>query len=392
MNLRIPPFCYIADYFQKKSEERKNTLKEEILAELLGKTKPILEEQGKSVKKDGERLVKEFSKTVKDERKGIENKMQELIEEFKGVKSQSEKVSGESTVVKKDSERIKVYAEEAKKEADGAVKGVQIMESAAARANELCDTIEAKLNEYTGKAVSAAVKECTATVDSKMDSAVKTARDEYKMNIEDHTDNLTRRNAEKISELSKKLEDTIKEELKSFKKECQAVIDNLKSDCKTELEAFKKNYAAAQDDYQRIMPRIDAAAQKFKKLEEQIIGLEEAIHDKPQYLVTAYLLSSAQRLQLRELYSSQFKGDVARYKKYLEDKRDSQLKGKKSLTPAELEIDFEPRAFENMLKFVSHYARDEMYELLDVMDLLAGIKKNNTSNNSRPGSGRQSKH
>lgn len=387
--MRIPPFCYITDYFQRKSEERKNTLKEEILADLFAKTKPLLEEQGKSVQKDCERLVKEFSKTIKDERKGLEIQVKDLFGEFQDVKSQSKKVSGEAVEVKKNSERMKAVADEAKKEADGAVKGVQIMESAAARANELCDTIEAKLKGYTGLAIDAAVEKCTATVKSEMGAAVKAARDEYKINIDDHKDILERNNLIKMEEHSKKFEGLAQAAIDTFKKECQTALDALKNECRTELEAFKKNYAAAQDDYQKIMPRIDVAAQKFKKLEEQINRLEEAIHDKPQYLVTATLLSSVQRKQLRELYSSEFKGDAGRYKRSLEEWRDRELKGKKSLTPAELEIDFVPKAFKKMMDdIIGHYTRDEVYELLDVVDLLDGIKKNVPANNARPGSGR----
>jgi hypothetical protein len=140
------------------------------------------------------------------------------------------------------------------------------------------------------------------------------------------------------------------------------------------------------------MPRIDAAAQKFKKIEEQINSLEAVMHGKPQYLVTATLLSSMQRQQLRELYSSQYKGDAARYKRSLEEWRDSQLKGKKNLTPAEFEIDFVPKTFSKMMEQLAHYTRDEIYELLDMVDLLDGIKKNVQANNSRPDSGRHNRH
>ncbi|MEM4263966.1 MAG: hypothetical protein QW666_03690 [Candidatus Woesearchaeota archaeon] len=388
MNLDFWPFSY----FRRKSEERRNKLKEEILAELSPQIKLLLDEHGKSVKEEGKRLVREFSREIKDDKKSIESQIKELFEEFRGVKSQSENVSGVASAVKKDSERIKAYAEEAKTKADGAVSKVQSVDSLVQRAGELCDKIDARLKDYTDKAVSAAVEKCTATVAGELQKAVQAAREEYRMNIEDHTDNLDRRNTEKIKEVSKKLECSIKENLESFKKECQAVIDALKKNCSAELEAFKKNYTAAQEDYQKVMPRLDAAAQRFKILEEKIIKLEDAMHGRPQYLVTAYLLTSLQRKQLRELYSPEFKGDAARYKRHLEELRDRQLKGKKNLTPAELEIDFAPRELDSLLKSIAHYNRDEVYELLDVVDLLAGIKRSNQAGSSRPGSGRHNRH
>lgn len=378
INLDFWPFSY----FQRKSEERRNKLKEEILTELSAKAKPFLEEQGKSVKKDGERLVKDFSKEVKDARTGLETQVKDLMDAFQSIKSQSEKVSGESSVVKKDSERIKVCAEEAKKEADGAVNKVQTIEAVAKRANELCDTIDAKLKEYTGNAVSAAVEKCTAAVTSEMDAAVKAAREEYKMNLDDSVGLLEEKNMRRMNELSAKLNEAAKSGIDAFQKECRAAID-----------AFKKEYAAVQADYQKILPRLDAAAQKFKKIEAQINSLEAAMHGRPQYLVTATLLSSMQRQQLRELYSSQYKGDALRYKKYLESWKESQLKGKRNgLTPAELEIDFVPQAFDNMLNILRQYRREEMPDLLDAANLVDGIKNSAQANNMKPGSGRQNKH
>lgn len=399
--MRIPPFCYITDYFRKRSEEKKNKFKAEILAELTAKTKSALDEQGKSVKEDGKRLVKEFSKEIKDDKKSLEAQLKDLLKEFSGVKYQSEKMSEEASAVKKDSERIKVYTEEAKTKAEGAEQGVKAMENAAKRANELCDKIDAKLEEYISLAVVAAVERCTATVKSEMNCALKKMCEEHKMNISESADLLEEKNMKKMDELSAKLNKAIKEEIEKFKKECgsaaetaktecSSAIADLKKECSEEVDAFKKNYAAAQEDYQRIMPRIDVAAQKFKKLEDQIARIYEAMHDKPLYLVAATLLGSMKRKMLRELHSNEFKGDASRYKKSLEEWRDSKIKGKKNLTPAELEIEYVPRVFDDLLEILKTYDRDEVYALIEMADFVDGIKKNN--NNSRPGSGRQSRH
>lgn len=368
-------------YFKRKSEERKNTLKEEILAELLGKTKSALEEQGKSVKKDGERLVKEFSKEIKDERKGLEARMQSVLAEFGNVKSQSEKVSGESTVIKKDSERIKVFAEEAKTKADGAVKGVQIMEAAAARANELCDTIDAKLKGYTGKAVYAAVEKCTAAVKSEMDAAVKTAREEYRVNLDDSVSLLETGNMKRMTEFLAKLTEKSKEEIEAVKKKCLAEID-----------AFKKEYAAVQSDYQKILPRIDAAAQKFKELEARIIALSDFAQKNTYELWFASSFSQMQRQQLRELYSEQYRGDVELYKKSLEDKK-NQLKGKKDITPQEIGTEFAIVVFNDLNNRLKIYKKEDLPKLWEAIDLLDGIKRKYIAvNTSRPDSGRQNRH
>jgi DNA repair ATPase RecN len=210
---------------------------------------------------------------------------------------------------------------------------------------------------------------------------VKTAREEYRVNLDDSVSLLETGNMKRMTEFLAKLTEKAKEEIEAVKKTCLAEID-----------AFKKNYAAAQDDYQRIMPRIDAAAQKFKELDARIIALSDFAQKNTYGLWLASSFSQMQRQQLRELYSEQYRGDVERYRKSLDEKKD-QLKGKKSITPQELETEFAPNSFKELNDRLKMYKKEDLPKLWEAIDLIDGIKRNYpASNNSRPDSGRQNRH
>ena len=359
--MRILPFCYIIDYFQRKREnfkrkreEKRNALKAELLAELL----PVLDSTSsdlvKSVRKDISSAVTEFNDEIDKKKNGLEAQVKELRDDVRRYEQKSRTAIESAKELRKNSERMQAAAQDAKKEADVVVDSMKAMEEIVSKAEKFYAAIDAKLDEYTG----IAVRQCTEAVAAEMNKAVQEAREEYKLNKEE------------ISEFVTRITSQIK----------TAVSDDINSKYEVLAGQLKSEYADISGKSSALVKQFESAVAD----KQYVINALNFIRHNLPVVAYALQLSDLQKHLLRELFSDAYAGNITKLKENLDEKSKT-IQDKRSFTPEEIDIKFAKRDLNEMVRSVKMYNIGNLRKLLEAVDRLENVYK-------RPESSRQEKH
>lgn len=352
--MRIPPFCYIIDYFQRKSEERRNKLKKELLAELFPALDEKKEDLVKSARKELFSIADRFSDALGEKRKGLEAQVKELRDDVRKYEQKSRNAIESAREVKKNSERMQSVAQDAKKEADVVVDSMKTMEEIVRKAESFRAEMEYMLHKYSA----GAVRQCTETVAAEMQKAVQEARNEYELNKEELPELVDRRNAARMTEWFAEF--------------------NKKSG--EELQKFKADYAAAAESLQGIAQKVESVVAD----KQYVINALNFIRHNLPVVAYALQLSDLQKSLLRELLSDRYAGNLTKLREDLDEKSKA-IQDKRTLSPEELETRFAKRDLNEMVRNVKTYNLGNLRNLLEAVDRLENVYK-------RPESSRQERH
>ncbi|MBW3005026.1 hypothetical protein KY310_04300 [Candidatus Woesearchaeota archaeon] len=335
-------------YFQRKSEERKQALKKEILSEILTE----LEEKKKELVCAGQ---KEITELFDRRKKGLETKVNTLSDKVDRYQSKSKNAIESADAIKKDSKRLKAAAEETKQEAASIADRIKEMTEIVVRAEEAAANINVRLEEYMAKAV----EQATATVKSEMQTAVQAAREEHAFNKEELGD--------LVRETRTHLSNTLHTALSSQLAEAKKQLEELRTLYSGKLESITGQAQSVldqvQDDALYLKNTFDYIQQNFT------------------LVIYATTLIDSQKQLLRELFSDKYKGDLNQLRSDIRQKsRDTQSR---NITLSEIDLKYAEGGIKEMIGFVKRH-QCNLRALLEAVDRIENVY-NAASRSSRRG-------
>ncbi len=335
-------------YFQRKSEERKQALKKEILEEIL----PELERNKEELVRSGQKEVAEFFEKKK---KGLETQVKKLSDDVSKYESKSRNAIESASTVKKDSKRLKAAAEATQEKAKSVIDTIEEMQAIVKNAEKLAGDIDAKFEEYMTRAV----EQCTEKVGSLESELLHSLREDHQLNLNDATELLDENNSKRIGEW-------------------HAEINKKADEAVQKLQEITVEYAG-----------------KLKPLTEQSQAILVQLQDDASYLVDTFRyirqniplvayalqLSDQQKHFLRELFGEKYGGDLNSLRKDIREKsRD--LQGQRNISPDELSRKFAERDISEMVGYVKRQKRN-LLALLETVDRIDNVYKRGSSGRNR---------
>ena len=335
-------------YFKKKSEERKQKLKAELLAELLPEFEKSRKKLVDSAKGELSGAYDSFMQDIDKRKKGIQADVDDLRRKVTNFGNKADGAVNSARDMRKKSERMHAVADDISKEAEEAAKTRAAIE-------ERAGNIDAKLKEFAGLAV----EQCTEKVGSLERELLQALREDHRLNLNDAAELVEENNIKRMGQ---------------WRKDIDAKAD----EAVQKLQETTAGYAGKLKD---ITEQSQSALTQLKDDSNYLVDTFRYIRQNIPLVAYALQLSDQQKHFLRELFGEKYDGDLNSLRKDIREKsRD--LQGQRTLSPDELGRKFAERDISEMVGYVKRQKRN-LRALLETVDRIDNVYQKGSGRGSR---------